>query len=102
MRRRYWLAFDLGLRGNYESLYEWLDNMEARECSDSMATFITEKSRADITAELSGILDGEKARIYIVGRVQRDFAGRFILGKRKRAPWTGYGGRPVLDGGEDT
>jgi len=33
---RYWLSFDLGLRGNYELLYAWLDAMEAKECGDNV------------------------------------------------------------------
>ena len=84
---RYWFSFDLGLRGNYEQLYEWLDNMEAKECGDSMATFVTEKTRAKIVEELSEFLD-EKARVYITDR----HGGKFIFGKRKRASWAGYGG----------
>lgn len=83
---RYWLSFDLGLRGNYEALYEWLDNMEAKECGENMATFVTEKTIDKIKKELSKLL-GENARIYII----RNGSGKFILGKRKRAPWSGYG-----------
>ena len=88
---RYWFSFDLGLRGNYEDLYEWLDNMEAKECGDSVATFVTEKTREEIAEELSEFLD-EKARVYIIGIHDGKFSGKFILGKRKRAPWAGYGG----------
>jgi hypothetical protein len=36
--KRYWLSFDLGLRGNYDSLYEWLDAHSASESGDSLAT----------------------------------------------------------------
>ncbi|CAG0995272.1 hypothetical protein METP2_02874 [Methanosarcinales archaeon] len=85
---RYWLSFDLGLRGNYESLYEWLDAIEAKECGDNIATFITTKTRDQIKEELSKILD-EKARIYLIDRKK---GGQFIFGKRKvAAPWAGYG-----------
>ncbi len=83
---RYWLSFDLGLRGSYELLYTWLDNMGAKECGDNVATFVTEKTREQINEELSGFLD-EKARIYIISKKK---GGRFILGKRKVAPWAGY------------
>jgi len=88
---RYWLSFDLGLRGNYEDLYEWLDNMEAVECGDSLATFVTNKNRDQITKELKKFLDNT-ARIYIITKDQGKFVGKFVLGKRKRAPWVGYGG----------
>jgi len=85
---RYWLSFDLGFRGNYDALYEWLDNMEARECGDGIATFNTEKTREEITKELSKLKLGDKARIYIISQKH---GGKFILGRRKQPPWTGYG-----------
>jgi hypothetical protein len=85
IKRRCWLSFDLGLRGKYEDLYAWLDNMQAEECGDSVATFKTEKKRGEIKQELSEILD-ENARVYFI-----DIKGGFIRGRRKRAPWAGYG-----------
>lgn len=100
MEFRQWLSFDLGLRGNYEDLYEWLDNMEARECGEGVATFVTEKTHEQIKVELSRFLD-EKARVYIIGRHDTRFGGRFILGRRKRAPWAGYGG-PTIEVEEET
>lgn len=88
-KRRCWLVFDLGLRGNYERLYAWLDKMQAEECGDSVATFITEKTRAEIKKELSEILD-ENARAYFI-----DSKGGFIKGGRIKAPWAGYGKEQV-------
>jgi len=90
---RYWLSFDLGLRGNYDELYEWLDTMGAVECGDSMATFQTDKSRKEIIDELSQILDPKHARVYIIGESKTGGkkVGKFVLGKRKRSPWFGYG-----------
>jgi hypothetical protein len=45
---RYWLSFDLGLQGDYDSLYAWLDKQGAQECGDSVATFeVKENARAD-------------------------------------------------------
>ncbi len=88
---RYWLSFELGLRGNYEALYEWLDGLTARECGDSVATFECNKSPDQIKKELSPLL-GPAARVYLVGRTNKGgYVGRFVLGKRKRAPWEGYG-----------
>ena len=37
MKRIIWLFCDLDLRGDYKSLYAWLDEKEARECGDSLA-----------------------------------------------------------------
>lgn len=87
---RYWLSYDLGLRGNYEDLYEWLDNMEAVECGESLASFITDKTRDQIVKEIKAFLD-KNARVYVIGKYKDKYVGKFVLGKRKRAPWAGYG-----------
>ncbi len=92
-QQRYWLSFDLGLRGNYEELYEWLDDLDAKECGDSVATFLSAKSREQIADELSNLLGSDKkARVYIINMNQ---GGKFILGKRKVAPWVGYSRQAV-------
>ncbi len=85
---RYWLSFDLGVRGDYEALYEWLDALDAKECGDSVATFLSEKTREEIAEEISQLLGSDKkVRVYII-ELKR--GGRFILGKRKHTPWAGY------------
>ncbi len=92
-QQRYWLSFDLGLRGNYEELYEWLDDLDAKECGDSVATFLSTKSREQIAGELSNLLGSDKkARAYVINMNQ---GGKFILGKRKVAPWVGYSRQAV-------
>ncbi len=92
-QQRYWLSFDLGLRGNYEELYEWLDDLDAKECGDGVATFLSTKSREQIADELSNLLGSDKkARAYIINMNQ---GGKFILGKRKVAPWVGYSRQAV-------
>ena len=85
---RYWLSFDLGLRGKYEELYVWLDNMAANECGNNVATFSTKKTAVQIRKELFDLL-GEDARVYLINM---HHGGTFIIGKRKRSPWVGYGG----------
>jgi hypothetical protein len=96
---RYWLSFDLGLHGDYDALYGWLDKLGALECGDSMATFKSEKSRSQLARELKTLLDEKKnPRIYIVSK---NTGGKFVLGRRKaRSPWTGYAEISV-SGGED-
>ena len=91
---RYWLSFDLGLRGNYEELYEWLDNVEAVECGEGTASFVTSKTRDLIIKELKKILD-KNARVYIISKYKSKYVGKFVLGKRKKTPWAGYGGLPI-------
>jgi hypothetical protein len=96
---RYWLSFDLGLQGDYEGLYGWLDGQQAKECGDSIATFQSEKTRDQLAKELRHLLgDAKNARIYIINK---KIGGKFVLGKRKlRAPWNGYAEISV-GGGED-
>jgi hypothetical protein len=90
---RYWLAFDLGLRGNYEELYGWLDALEAKECGENLATFRSTKTREQISQELSSILGSDRnVRAYLISMRQ---GGKFILGKRKASPWMGYSQQAV-------
>jgi hypothetical protein len=94
---RYWFSYDLGLRGNYEDLYEWLDTMGAKECGESVATFLSQKTREQITKEVLRVV-GKKARIYIISMRQ---GGKFVIGKRKTAPWTGYA-QPSIETEDET
>ena len=88
---RYWLAFDLGFGADYDELFEWLDEKDAKECTPNVATFTTSKSVKTIQEELSDVLsDNKKARLYIVFNKQGETAGRWIVGKRKAAPWAGF------------
>jgi hypothetical protein len=92
---RYWLSFDLGLQGDYDSLYVWLDKHSAQECGDSVATFKSNKTREQIASELKELFDDKrKPRIYLIMRR----GGKFLLGKRKRSPWTGYADVSVASG----
>jgi hypothetical protein len=95
---RYWLSFDLGLQGDYESLYGWLDKQKSKECGGNVATFVSKKTRDQIVRELSSILDlKKKPRIYIVSTKQ---GGKFIFGHRTLASWTGYA-QVSLESGEE-
>ena len=96
--RRYWLSFDLGLQGRYDELYAWLDRHGAKECGDAVATFRSDKSRDAIKAELEQVLNVERSpRIYIISMPE---GGRFIIGRRKVAAWTGYA-QTSMDSGEE-
>lgn len=97
-KRRYWISFDLGLHGQYDELYDWLDRQGAKECGDSVATFQSNKSRDEIAAEIGRILSAERnPRIYIISMHE---GGRFFLGRRKVAPWTGYAHTAISSGDE--
>jgi len=95
---RYWIAFDLGLQGDYENLYGWLDKQKAKECGGNIATFVSTKARDQIARELASALDPRKSpRIYIISMKQ---GGKFISGRRTLAPWTGYA-QVTLESGEE-
>ena len=40
MKQAIWLSYDLGVRGDYEGLYAWLDKHQAKECGDNIAYFV--------------------------------------------------------------
>jgi hypothetical protein len=54
--RTIWLSYDMGVRGDYEGLYAWLDKHTARECGDSLAVLRYHYS-ADFIEELKSDLD---------------------------------------------
>ena len=92
-----WLVFDLGVKGDYEGLYAWLDAQGARECGDSVACF-TYSYTADLVTELrthleSAITIDKKNRLYVIYAdpdTNRP-KGSFLFGRRKSPPWAGCG-----------
>jgi len=94
------MTFDLGLKGDYENLYFWLDSYNAQECGLSTALIKYPFQKGDNPIEklkqelLENVEFKETDRIYIVWRdvvsgksVTR---GIFLIGKRKRSPWEGF------------
>lgn len=86
----------MGVRGDYEGLYEFLDDHRAKECGDSAAVFLYEFQNdpiAPLKSELEATVTlDRKSRIYVVFPDENGkYKGRFIIGRRKRPPWTGYG-----------
>jgi hypothetical protein len=101
MKKGIWLSFDLGIKGDYENLYKWLDARNARECGDSVAYFTfeyTEDLLTEITTSLlSSVKTNDASRFYLIARLKDGdtrTVGKFIVGKRKAPPWTGYSPRP--------
>ena len=87
------LSFDLGIQGDYDSLYAWLDKHEAKECGSNLAIFDYPYNK-DLLKEIR--LDLRKAikittntRIYIMCKVGDALKGNFVIGSRRNAPWTG-------------
>ncbi|MCA4791215.1 hypothetical protein HX045_01865 [Myroides odoratimimus] len=100
--KTFFLSYDLGLRGDYSGLYYFLDKYDAKECGGSVAIF---RYEVDKKTSFDEILDRIKQeieeyvkinekldRIYIMGRDNEsgNMKGRFIIGRRKESPWSGY------------
>jgi hypothetical protein len=51
-----WISFDLGIRGDYEGLYLWLDSHEAKECGESLA-LLHYKYDGTLLSKLKGDLE---------------------------------------------
>lgn len=90
---RYWLTFDLGFGADYDGLFEWLDEHDAKECTPSTAFFKSKQTVAEIEHEITNILDDNvKARVYLIymNEDKEQVYGKWLVGKRKAAPWAGY------------
>jgi hypothetical protein len=90
-----WLSYDLGIRGDYESLYAWLDQHDAKECGDSLAFFkyeYTHDLKAELKLDLEKAIDTKtkKIRIYIIWTQDGKQKGGFLFGGRKASPWFGH------------
>lgn len=99
MKNTIWISFDLGVRGDYEGLYAWLDNQGARECGDSVA-YLKYQCDGDLLEALKKDLEEsieitKKTRIYITYRDPNTgkMNGNFLIGGRKASPWEGFAGK---------
>ena len=102
MKKAIWLSYDLGIKGDYQGLYAWLDNFDATECGNSVA-YVQYQYEKDLLSELKEDLKrsvnfNQGDRIYIIRKDSKDgkVRGSFLIGKRKSNPWEGFGE------GEDT
>lgn len=97
---RFWLNYDLGLRGDYPGLYSWLDSLGARETGPSSAIFTLEnEAQTDeevkelVLASLSAhckLKEGD--RVYLIWNSPETgkSKGSYIYGNRLRPKWEGY------------
>lgn len=97
-----WLSYDLGVRGDYDGLYRWLDSKQAKECGDSVAYFkfdfqgdLRERLKEEISR---AITVSSRVRIYVIYTDGGTPKGAFLFGRRKATPWLGYAGG---DSGDD-
>ncbi len=95
MKHRVWISFDLGVRGDFTGMYEFLDSHGAKECGDSMGTFVLEY-QGDIVKMLTkeiknAIAVDKRSRVYaIYPTADGKHTGKFLIGGRKAPPWAGH------------
>ena len=96
MKNAVWLSFDLGVQADYEGMYAWLDEHQARECGDSLAFLNYEYSGSlleSLTEDIrKSVQVTKRTRIYVIYREPdtKKMKGSFIFGGRKAAPWSGF------------
>jgi hypothetical protein len=94
-----WIAYDLGVRGDYEGLYAWLDQHKAKECADSLALLSYSHSGALVDALKADLGESveinKRTRVYVIYRDDRTntMKGHFLFGGRRAPPWTGASGQ---------
>jgi len=99
-----WLSYDLGVGGDFQGFYSWLDDNKATECGNNNAFFRysypesieTDKDFAEfLKNELENKIKFNPGnRVYIVTKsIDKNgkSVGSFIIGKRKANPWEGFG-----------
>jgi hypothetical protein len=102
-----WISYDLGVRGDYEGLYAWLDAHGAKECGDSLAVLTYGHERSligELMADLQEhVTTGKRTRIYVIyrDRASGKNKGSFVLGGRRAAAWTGYAASELTTMDED-
>ncbi len=95
-KRAIWISFDLGVRGDYEGMYTFLDSHGAKECGGNVA-YLAYEYQTDLVGELTkeirdSVAIDRRSRIYlIVSSGEKGFRGRFLVGRRRTASWAGFG-----------
>jgi hypothetical protein len=90
------MSYDLGVRGDYEGLYSWLDARNAKECGDSLAVLKFEYRNSlpdELRAEINrSVTTDKRTRIYVVYRdnTTGHNKGTFLIGGRRASPWLGH------------
>lgn len=103
MKKSIFITFEFGIKGDYDSLYKWLDERNAVDRGYGLAFIkdytISQKISTDLEflkymkGEISSKVKlGNSDRIYIIwnGIESSVMKGGFIHGKSKQAPWAGY------------
>lgn len=105
MQSTIWLSYDLGVSGDYEGLYSWLENHGAKECGSSVAFLKNYEFEGDLLESLKADVRGavtlnRRSRIYVIFNDDGRLRGQYVVGKRKAPPWTGFGDEPEQEADE--
>jgi len=92
-----WLSYDLGVNGDYEGMYAWLDDHGAKECG-ATAAYLQFIYDGDLPGSLKSDIErvvalNKRSRIYVICRKDEKMAGRYLIGHRKGTPWEGFGNK---------
>ena len=106
MQRTIWLSYDLGVSGDYEALYSWLENHGAKECGSSVAYLKNYEFEGDLleflTTDVSeAVTLNKRSRLYVIFKDNDRVMGRYLIGKRKAPPWSGFGDQLEQEHDED-
>ena len=105
MQSTIWLSYDLGASGDYEGMYTWLDDQSAEECGSGLAVLryshendLVESLKQEISSAVSL---NKRSRIYVIFRQNGKTKGHYLVGRRKGAPWVGFGNNNEPQDDED-
>ena len=88
-----WLSYDISFGGDYETLFTVLDKYKAKECGEGVA-YLKYEYQTDFLEELkqdlSSAIRTAKDRAYVIYKEDGKMHGKWLFGKRKKAPWSGY------------
>ena len=57
MKGTIWLSYDLGVSGDYEGIYAWLENHDAKECGSSVAFLKSYEFEGDLLESLKADIE---------------------------------------------
>jgi hypothetical protein len=92
-KTRVWLNFDLGFDGDWEGLYQFLADHDAKECGANSATFFwpTKNLKNSLQKALRDAVKIDKrSKIYAIYKAPDGMHASFMFGKRRSPKWTGY------------
>ena len=106
MQKTIWLSYDLGVSGDYEGLYSWLENHGAKECGSSVAYLKNFEFEGDLLEFLKAdvgetVTLNKRSRLYVIFKDADRVQGRYLMGKRKAPPWAGFGDQLEQEHDED-